>query len=77
MHSLAVCTVYPESFRAACERRRQNAPLFTHVVHIAPEAVLAAYGEVASRSANEVQSHLQAGRLLSLQKWVEHLHSGS
>jgi len=28
--------------KAACERRRQNAPLFTQVVHINPEAVLAA-----------------------------------
>src|SRR5205809_2727517 len=25
--------------RAACERRRQNAPLFTHIVHINPAAV--------------------------------------
>ena len=29
--------------RAACERRRQNAPLFTHVVHINPTALNVVY----------------------------------
>src|SRR5207248_7121636 len=32
--------------KAACENRRQNAPLFSHVVHINPAGVLAAYGGV-------------------------------
>jgi len=31
--------------RAACERHRQNAPLFLHVVHISPPAVEAVYRE--------------------------------
>jgi hypothetical protein len=62
---------------AACERRRQNGSLFTHIVHIAPEAVLAAYGDSASRSAGEVRKHLQTGRLQSLQSWVEHLERAS
>jgi hypothetical protein len=59
--------------KAACERRRQNAPLFTHVVHINPSAVLAAYGENNRGSANAVRAHAGSGRLMSLQSWLERL----
>jgi len=59
--------------KAACERRRQNAPLFTHVVHIHPEAVLAAYGDGGRRSTGDVRAHVQTGRLKSLQTWLEQL----
>lgn len=56
--------------KAACERRRQNAPLFTHVVHINPAAVLATYGRTDRGSANMVQAHVDSGRLMSLQSWL-------
>ncbi len=59
--------------KAACERRRQNAPLFTHVVHINPEGVLAAYGDVSRGSANAVRAHMESGRLMNLQAWLETL----
>jgi hypothetical protein len=59
--------------RAACERRRQNAPLFTHVVHINPEGVLAAYGDTTRGSANSVRAHVNSGRLMSMQTWLEAL----
>lgn len=57
--------------KAACERRRQNAALFTQVVHINPEAVLAAYGPSDGGSANAVRAHIEGGRLLSLRSWLE------
>ena len=57
--------------KAACERRRQNAPLFTHVVHINPAGVLAAYAETDRGSANLVRVHIENGRLMSLQSWLE------
>ncbi len=59
--------------KAACESRRQNALLFTHVVHINPVAVLAAYGNSDRGSANAVRTHLDSGRLMSLQTWLESL----
>jgi hypothetical protein len=57
--------------KAACERRRQNAPLFTHVVHINPAAVLATYGETDRGSSSLVRAHVDSGRLMSLQSWLE------
>jgi hypothetical protein len=57
--------------KAACERRRQNAPLFTHVVHINPAAVLAAYGETDRGSSNLVRAHVDSGRLMSLRSWLD------
>jgi hypothetical protein len=56
--------------RAACERRRQNAPLFTHVVHINPAAVEVVYREGVSEGASAVRAHIASGRLMSLQGWL-------
>jgi len=63
--------------KAACERRRQNAPLFTRVVHISPEAVLAAYGEAGRGSAGAVRAHVKSERLISLQAWLELLDAST
>jgi hypothetical protein len=61
--------------RAACERRRQNAPLFTRVVHINPAAVEIVYREGGSEGASAVREHIANGRLISLQSWLESLDS--
>lgn len=61
--------------KAACERRRQNAPLFTHVVHINPEAVLVTYEKGGGESAEALRSHVRSGRLTSLDPWLESLRS--
>lgn len=61
--------------KAACERRRQNAPLFTHVVHINPDGVLAAYGQTNKGAVKEVRTHIGNGRLLSLNAWLSLLAS--
>lgn len=57
--------------KAACERRKQNAPLFNHVVHINPDAVLATYGEAKQGSVNELRAHVNSGRLISLEHWFD------
>jgi hypothetical protein len=63
--------------KAACERRRQNAPLFTHVVHINPTAVLATYGESDRGSSHAVREHVNSRRLMSFQSWLEFLASSA
>lgn len=56
--------------KAACERRKQNATLFTNVVHINPTAVLAAYGNAKQGAVSDVRVHIERGRLLSLGRWL-------
>jgi len=56
--------------KAACERRKQNANLFTNVVHINPAAVLAAYGSGGQGAVNDVRTHVDRGRLMSLKHWL-------
>lgn len=57
--------------RAACERRRQNAPLFTHVVHINPAAVEVVYRDGGAEGASAVRAHIKTGRLMSFQAWLK------
>jgi hypothetical protein len=62
--------------KAACERRRQNALLFTHVVHINPAGVLAAYGDASRRGASPaIKEHVESGRLIGLDGWLSLLGS--
>jgi hypothetical protein len=55
---------------AACNRRRQNAPLFSAVVHVNPKGPLAAYGQNLRRSAKQLAEHVESGRLMSLEQWL-------
>jgi hypothetical protein len=60
----------------ACERRRENAALFTSVVHVNPEGPVVAYGEAARKkrynSARMLQ-HYEQKRLTSLEDWINSL----
>jgi hypothetical protein len=56
---------------AACEKRCQNAPLFTHVVHLNPEAVEAVYREQVSNASVKLAEHIGSGRLMSLGAWLK------
>lgn len=62
--------------RAACERRRQNAPLFSQVVHISPAAVEVVYREGGAEGAPAVRQHIAGGRLMSFQAWLESIDAG-
>ncbi len=59
--------------RAACERRRQNAPLFSQVVHISPAAVELVYRDGGGEGASAVRQHVASGRLMSFQAWLEQI----
>ncbi|MFY9315603.1 MAG: hypothetical protein WAO95_08595 [Burkholderiales bacterium] len=58
---------------AACERRRQNANLFTSIVHVNPLGPLAAYGGEGRGAAIKLEGHVKNGRLMSLQRWLSKL----
>ena len=57
--------------KAACERRRQNALLFTHVVHINPAGVLAAYRDADRGATAALRKYIDNGRLFDLKGWLE------
>jgi len=57
--------------KAACEGRRENALLFTHVVHINPAAVELVYRDEHAKGAAALRAHIANGRLMSLQAWLE------
>jgi hypothetical protein len=59
--------------RAACERRRQNAPLFTHVVHNNPAAVDVVYRDAQSEGAAALRDHIATGRLTSFANWLDQI----
>jgi hypothetical protein len=73
----------PARLARACERRRGNALVFDRVVHVAPDAVLAAYdagdggtgGESDHLRLNQrkVVRYIEEGRLLSLTAWFREL----
>jgi hypothetical protein len=58
---------------AACNRRRPNAALFSAVVHVNPQGPLAAYGQNLRRSAKDLADHIESGRLMSLEQWLNSL----
>ena len=58
---------------AACDRRAQNAHLFSEVVHVNPAGLLAAYGDKRRGAAARLDELVSSGRLVSLGSWVESL----
>jgi hypothetical protein len=62
---------------AACDAKRiGNQQLFTHVVHVNPNGVLAAYGNDPQRSAKAMAEHVRSARLISLSHWLLELCGG-
>lgn len=59
--------------KAACERRKQNAALFTSVVHINPDAVVATYEEAQKGAVRAIREHIASGRLIGLDQWLQSL----
>ena len=73
----------PARLAAACEMRRQNAPLFTEVVHVntdGPRAAYAALGRTTRRGDTggiaRALGHADAGRLASFSTWLAGLGRG-
>lgn len=63
----------PARLVAACERRAVGRELFTHVVHINPDGLRAAYGRSPTRSAAEAVRYIDERRLISLGDWLGRL----
>lgn len=56
--------------RAACNRQSSNAYIFSHVVHVNPEGVLATYGPVRRGASMELEGLIESHRLVSLGEWI-------
>lgn len=61
--------------KAACDRLASNAPLFSAVVHVNPEGVLAAYGGSQRGAAAHLRDLIGSGRLVSLGAWLSSILS--
>ena len=70
----------PARLAASCEARRENAYLFSDIVHVNFDGPRAAYlgsgVKSDSRGIPRALSHNDAGRLKSLQQWLSNLSSG-
>ena len=74
----------PARLMRACEALAGNALMFTHIVHINPDALRATYGEMRKAAAvdtkkdkeetiSKVLGHIESKRLVSLNHWLESL----
>ena len=69
-HTLVTNEFDPARLVRACESRVTNAPLFTHVVHVNPQGVLAAYGTGGHRTQRTVRKYVEERRLIGLGEWL-------
>lgn len=63
----------PARLAAACDNRRQNAALFTDIVHVNPDGPRAAYAApIPARGGgiSRAVEHMESGRLASLESWL-------
>jgi hypothetical protein len=65
----------PARLMRACETLAANALMFTHVVHINPEAIRATYGNSPEESMKKVIEFIDNGRLLGIDQWIAKLTS--
>jgi hypothetical protein len=63
----------PARLVRACEAMATHSAMFTDVVHISTDALLAVYGESPEDSMKKVVSLVRNGRLISFEKWLEKL----
>jgi hypothetical protein len=64
----------PARLMRACEKLAVNALMFSHVVHISTDALVATYGAAPEPTMQRVLQHINTSRLISLQKWIGMLH---
>lgn len=60
---------------AACDNRRENAYLFTDVVHVNPEGPVVAYGDSTRGKAPVMRRQVAQGRIRSLADWLAALEA--
>lgn len=60
----------PARLLRACEFSSGNAPMFSRVVHINPEALAAVYGDQPEPTMMRVVSFIESGRLVGVDAWL-------
>lgn len=61
----------PARLCRACEQMSGNAPVFSSIVHIAPGAIKATYGDAPkSERMRRAMSYIDSGRITSLDSWL-------
>jgi hypothetical protein len=69
----------PARLTRACDQLSGNARMFTHVVHISTDALKATYKQnTEKREADSMRcvlKHIEEGRLISLERWLDGLNS--
>lgn len=60
----------PARLVRACEAMAGNAPMFSDVVHINPDALLATYGTSPEDSMKRVVANIASGRLIGFASWL-------
>lgn len=60
----------PARLMRACEKLAVNAPMFTYVVHINTDALIATYGKAQEESMRRVLGYIKSGRLIDLGRWL-------
>lgn len=63
----------PARLLRACEFSSGNALMFSRVVHINPEALVAVYGEQPEPTMKRVLSFIESGRLIGVDAWLSAL----
>jgi hypothetical protein len=63
----------PARLVAACDNLRGNRLLFSHVVHVNTDGLVAAYGPSPQRSAAAVLDRIKSKRLYSLSDWLKQI----
>ena len=63
----------PARLVRACEFSAGNAAMFSQVVHIAPDALRAAYGEQAESTMQRALRFIDNGRIVGLDRWLAQL----
>lgn len=71
----------PARLMRACEQLVGNSLMFNHVVHINTDAIKATYGHTTtskddSASIRRVLQHIEEGRLISFQEWIDKISKG-
>lgn len=65
----------PARLMRACEKLSANNPMFSHVVHINTDAIRATYGIAKSNSMKKVLAHIENGRLIGFDRWLDLLRA--
>jgi len=65
----------PARLKRACDQLAGNSRLFSNVVHINTDSLIATYGDKPEPTMQQVLSHIDQERLISLENWLKRLQA--